>query len=236
MMKNLFTALSWIFCLSIWGQSPLGAWQAQSQDPELGALHVVSIVSSSHQVITWYRQENGAFVRTMGGSWELMDDRWTLTVEFDSTQSDLVGSTQEYTVTPTATGYYMAPLGLHFSQIDAGTPGALAGAWLMTGRKQDGQISTRSTDGPRKTMKILSGTRFQWIAYNTETKSFMGSGGGTYTTENGQYTEHIEFFSRDQTRVGATLPFDFTLVDGAWHHSGMSSQGAPIYEVWTQRY
>ena len=236
MVRSLFVALSWLFCLRIWGQSPLGAWEAQTQDTEWGALRVVSIVSSSHQVITWYRKENGAFVRAMGGSWGLMDDRWTLTVEFDSTQSELVGSTQEYTVTPTATGYYMAPLGLNFSQIDAGTPGALAGAWLMTGRKQDGQISARSTDGPRKTMKILSGTRFQWIAYNTETKAFMGSGGGTYTTEQGKYTEHIEFFSRDQTRVGAALPFDFSLVDGTWHHSGMSSQGAPIYEVWTQRY
>lgn len=235
-MKKVWAVLSLFFCLSLWGQSPLGAWQAQSQDPELGALRIVSIISSSHQVITWYRQDNGAFVRTMGGAWGLMDDRWTLTVEFDSTQSDLVGSTQEFTVTPTATGYAMAPLGLNFTQIDAGAPGALAGAWLMTGRKQDGQISTRSTDGPRKTMKILSGTRFQWIAYNTETKAFMGSGGGTYTTENGKYTEQIEFFSRDQSRVGATLPFDFSIEDGDWHHSGMSSQGVPIYEIWSQRY
>ena len=26
-------------------------------------------------------------------------------------------------------------------------------------------------------MKILSGSRFQWIAYNTETRQFMGTGG-----------------------------------------------------------
>ena len=113
-MKKVWAVLSLFFCLSLWGQSPLGAWQAQSQDPELGALRVVSIISSSHQVITWYRQDNGAFVRTMGGAWGLMDNRWTLTVEFDSTQSDLVGSTQEFTVTPHSNRLCNGSLGLKF--------------------------------------------------------------------------------------------------------------------------
>ena len=52
-------------------------------------------------------------------------------------------------------------------------------------------------------MKILSGTRFQWIAYHIGTKVFSGSGGGTYTSEQGKYTETIDFFSRDNDRVGA---------------------------------
>ena len=84
-------------------------------------------------------------------------------------------------------------------------------------------------------MKILSGTRFQWIAYNTETKEFLGTGGGTYTTEAGKYTENIEFFSRDSSRVGASLSFDFSLENGDWRHKGKSSKGDPIDEVWTKR-
>ena len=84
-------------------------------------------------------------------------------------------------------------------------------------------------------MKILSGSRFQWIAYNTETKEFMGTGGGTYTTTNGEYTENIEFFSRDVSRVGASLSFDYRLVDGKWNHSGLSSKGDPIHEIWSVR-
>ncbi|MDX1470670.1 MAG: hypothetical protein R3213_04170 [Flavobacteriaceae bacterium] len=63
----------------------------------------------------------------------------------------------------------------------------------------------------------------------------MGTGGGTYTTEDGKYTENIEFFSRDNSRVGASLEFDFELVDGDWHHSGFSSKGDPLYEIWTLR-
>ena len=105
----------------------------------------------------------------------------------------------------------------------------------MSARKSGETLEPRSTDQPRKTMKILSGTRFQWIAYNTETKQFMGTGGGHYTTENGTYTEHIEFFSRDNSRVGAALAFKFERINNDWHHSGLSSRGDPIYEVWSLR-
>ena len=84
-------------------------------------------------------------------------------------------------------------------------------------------------------MKILSGTRFQWIAYNTETKQFMGTGGGNYTTIDGKYTEHIEFFSRDDSRVGNSLTFDYKLSEGNWYHQGLSSKGDPIHEIWSMR-
>ena len=51
----------------------------------------------------------------------------------------------------------------------------------------------------------------------------------------GQYTEKIKYFSRDNSRVGARLQFDFELQQGKWHHSGKSSKGKPIYEVWSKR-
>ena len=120
-------------------------------------------------------------------------------------------------------------------RIDDGSPGELQGAWLMSGSIRNGAMQQRDTNRPRKTMKILSGTRFQWIAYNTETKKFIGTGGGTYTTINGKYTEHIEFFSRDDTKAGLSLSFDYELIDGAWHHSGLSSKGDPIHEIWSIR-
>lgn len=59
--------------------------------------------------------------------------------------------------------------------------------------------------GARKTIKILSGTRFQWAAINSETGEFFGTGGGNYTFKDGKYTENIEYFSRDASRVGASL-------------------------------
>ncbi len=126
--------------------------------------------------------------------------------------------------------------GTEFSRLDDGKPGKLFGAWLFSNRIRNGEMGTpRSADNPRKTMKILSGTRFQWIAYNTETKEFMGTGGGTFTTKDGKYIENIDFFSRDNSRVGASLEFDYELKGNDWHHKGFSSKGDPIYEIWSLR-
>ncbi|MFD2517195.1 hypothetical protein [Salinimicrobium flavum] len=109
---------------------------------------------------------------------------------------------------------------------------SLSGNWVITGRKRDGEMK-RSTPGARRTIKILGGDRFQWVAFNSDTREFSGTGGGTYTATDGVYTENIEFFSRDDSRVGAELSFDFEVVDDEWHHTGSSSKGDPIYEIWS---
>ena len=88
--------------------------------------------------------------------------------------------------------------------------------------------------GTRKTLKILSDTRFQWAAIDPGAKEFFGTGGGTYQFANGKYSEHIEFFSKDSDRVGSSLTFDGRLENGEWHHSGFSSKGDKIYEIWSR--
>ena len=116
----------------------------------------------------------------------------------------------------------------------AGKQASLAGAWRIREREsQPGQM-TLIQQGPRKTIKWLSDTRFQWAAINTQTKQFFGTGGGTYTLENGKYTEHIAFFSRDPKRVGMSVSFDYELKDSDWHHRGQSTTGNKIYEVWAR--
>ena len=114
-------------------------------------------------------------------------------------------------------------------------PKDLNGKWLMAGRMTEQGERRRHTSGPRKTMKFLLDGFFQWIAYNTETFQFFGSGGGYYTTEGGKYTEHIEYFSRDNSRVGAVLPFNYELKGTDWHHQGFSSKGDPMHEIWSKR-
>ncbi len=111
----------------------------------------------------------------------------------------------------------------------------LNGKWLMAGRMTDQGQQRRDISRPRKTMKFLLDGYFQWIAFNTETLDFFGSGGGYYTTENGKYTEHIEYFSRDKSRVGAVLPFEYSLKGSDWHHQGFSSKGDPMHEIWSLR-
>ena len=116
-----------------------------------------------------------------------------------------------------------------------GKPIDLNGKWLMSGRITDEGEKRRDISKPRKTMKFLKNGNFQWIAFNTETFQFFGSGGGTYSAKNGIYTENIQFFSRNNNSVGKILPFNYSLKGVDWHHSGKSSKGDPIYEIWTKR-
>ncbi|MEL7123249.1 MAG: membrane or secreted protein [Bacteroidota bacterium] len=237
-MKKTTLFLLLVFtCSFISAQSLVGAWERFETTKDGKQLHNVVIFSDGFQVSTWYDAKSGEFLSTNGGSWKLIGKTITETVEFDTETPERVGSTTSFDINVSKTKLKATAMKMTWTRIDNGAPGALAGAWLMSGRKRDGEgeIQQRDTNRPRKTMKILSGTRFQWIAYNTETKKFSGTGGGTYTTIDGKYTENIEFFSRDNSRVGASLGFNYELVDSKWHHSGKSSKGAPLYEVWSIR-
>lgn len=234
-MKYFVSALILFSVLTLQAQSPIGAWEGIFTDKNGQQVRTVVIFADGYQVATWYEAESGKFISTNGGTWSLEGNTMSETVEFHTDKPDMVGQTVSFEVTMEGNSMSIVGSEMTLNRIDNGSPGALQGAWLMSGRKRDGEIQSRDTNRPRKTMKILSGTRFQWIAYNTETKQFMGSGGGTYTTVDGKYTENIEFFSRDDSRVGMALEFNFELIEGVWHHSGYSSKGDPMYEIWSVR-
>lgn len=205
----------------------VGAWGSQYGD----GVEAQWIFAEKYFSVTYFKKAE--FLSTEGGYWSVPESgKLKLTWEYHSKQPERVGQSEIYTVAVNDDEFTMDKA--LWKRIDGGSPGLLAGAWLITGRYQDGELRER-TPGVRKTMKILSGTRFQWIAYNVDTKEFLGTGGGTYTTQNGQYTENIIFFSRDNNRAGTSLQFDFKLQDGKWHHQGLSSKGDPINEVWTKR-
>ena len=111
----------------------------------------------------------------------------------------------------------------------------LDGKWLMAGRVKSEGEQRRDITRSRKTMKFLIDGCFQWTAFNTETFQFFGSGGGEYTAENGAYVEQIEYFSRDNSRVGAKLSFEYLRKEKDWYHKGFSSKGASLHEIWTLR-
>ena len=235
MKKSFLLLLTSLFCTMIMAQSPIGAWERYHTSEDGNKLRSVVIFADGYQVLTIFDAETGAFIHTNGGTWKLDGNTMTEKVEFHTDNADRVGTEVSFDVNLSDNELSIVGSDMKLTRIDSGKPGKLHGAWLMSGRKRDGEIQTRDTNRPRKTMKILSGSRFQWIAYNTESKQFMGTGGGTYTTVDGKYTENIEFFSRDNTRVGMALQFDYDLKEGDWHHSGLSSKGNPIYEIWSIR-
>ena len=79
---------------------------------------------------------------------------------------------------------------------------------------------------------MLSGKHFQWAAFNYETKQFMGTGGGIYSLKDNIYTENIQFFSRDNSKVGISLSFACKLEGADWYHKGKGTTGNPVSEVW----
>jgi hypothetical protein len=237
-MKTFLLAFMLLGSLSVFSKDQLstllGAWKFESGDTTIAL-----IITEKHFAETTYELKNKKFISTAGGSWSTQNGHFIKLYEFHSVKPELIGQAVSFYLNTEVKG----KLGMveesdqkkkEFSFVDNGTPGKLPGAWLITGRMQGDKMQS-ITPGARRTMKILSGTRFQWIAYNTESKEFLGTGGGTYTTENGKYTENIEFFSRDNSRVGASLSFDFSLENGDWRHKGKSSKGDPIDEVWTKR-
>ena len=111
----------------------------------------------------------------------------------------------------------------------------LDGTWLFATRGPDTGQDRRGESSSRKTLKFLMDSTFQWIAYDTESFKFSGTGGGRYSAQNGTYKEYIEFFSKDNARVGAELEFNYNLEGTDWHHTGKNSKGEPMYEIWSKR-
>lgn len=211
--------------------SVAGAWQTGTPENQS-----TMICSDKYFAVAIYDLKNKRYIGTYGGSYRLEGNGYVANIEFHSIYPEVVGTEVRGSIRSVNGNIEIEGDGSYaeWKRLDEGGPGKLAGAWLITGRVRDGKMSAM-TPGARRTMKILSGTRFQWIAYNVETKEISGTGGGTYTTKDGKYTEHIEFFSRDNSRVGQSLVFDYSLENGAWRHKGLSSRGEPIDEVWTKR-
>jgi len=198
-------------------------------------IYELRIYSDKYFVISKYNLDSKKFISTMGGAYYLEDGYYEV-LEFNSIDSSTVGDTIFYSnikIKMKDDSGNMKIDGKEFSKnIDKNQ---LNGAWLMSGIERRGEMRMRDVNRPRKTLKMLAGGRFQWIAYDTSKKGFYGTGGGTFSAVDGKYVENIEFFSRDSNTVGKSLEFDFEIKEGDWHHRGFSSKGDPKYEIWTQR-
>lgn len=211
-------------------QSFQGAWKRNLDT----AVQYLTIIDNYFSIATFNIGEK-KFIRTRGGTALFEKGTMNGKIEFNTAEKQEVGKDYSYSIKLKDNTLMLAAenISLKWLRVDEAA-GGLSGNWRITGREQDGKMVTMKP-GARKTIKILSDTHFQWIAINTETGEFFGTGGGYYTFLDGRYTENIEFFSRDSNRVGASLSFHAELKDGDWHHSGLSSKGDKIYEVWSRK-
>ncbi|GGK81008.1 membrane or secreted protein [Rufibacter glacialis] len=218
-----------------------GAWQLVGKTGIGGQMTVVQTLADGFFSVAHFDKAGKKFLGTYGGTYTLAKGKFAGKYEFNTFDSTKVGSAVAGTLArkngkwllQTVSGVDKAPQTWE-KVADKNATSPLAGAWRISGRLGENGQMNRMVPGPRKTIKILSKDRFQWIAFNSETGAFSGTGGGTYTAQNGKYTEHIEFFSRDNNRVGMELTFNYEIKDGNWHHTGLSSTGGKVNEVWSR--
>lgn len=206
-----------------------GAWKLQQ-----GTVEQVLILSDGYFMHSTFDIANKKFIQSRGGVYQFSGKELATAIEFNTLDKNQIGEKIDYAfaLNKQLLNTDLSGKKANWTMIDKGD-GSMAGTWRISGRMQEGKV-VFSPPRARKTLKILTGTRFQWAAINAETKEFFGTGGGSYTFKDGKYTENIEFFSRDSSRVNVSLTFDGKIEEGHWHHSGMSSRGAPIYEIWSR--
>ena len=227
---SIILSISFLFTIYLNGQIAPGAylWMAENTRHELK-------ISDDYLIYSVYSDNPPEFINTLGGFYTIQDGVIKVDLEFnsnfehDGVRQLLISFSSENDKLTLQTDVPRI-----FSRIEK-VEQDLDGQWLFATRGPDEGQERRGDENPRKTLKFLIDGRFQWIAYQTETFDFSGTGGGTYTAKDGVYTEQIEYFSRDNTRVGALLNFNYEVKGTDWHHTGKNSKGEPLYEIWAKR-
>lgn len=233
-MKAFCTLFSILIATTLFAQSLDGSWQLTHENGEmLTKNEVVAIYQDGYFAVGAKEALTNKFLYAYGGEYSFKGRSYSETQDFNTRSPQRIGKKMDFKVTLKDDQLELSSGGhtQTWQRLSEKTD-ALTRNWVITGRERDGKMNTM-TPGDRRTVKIISGGRFQWIAFNSATKEFSGTGGGTYTAQNGNYTENITFFSRDNSRVGASLQFQYEIKDGQWHHKGKSSKGDPIYEIWS---
>lgn len=209
-----------------------GVWEGTYETPDGKEAVMRVLFSGDHQLAVWFESESGKFLSTNGGKWALQGDELTEWVHFNSDDPEAAGTSKRFKITLTDSTLSAEGIPLLKKQKPYANSAGLSGTWYFHARKQGDSMQYRDAESTRKTLKLLVDGYFQWVAYDLESGSFSGCGGGNYTAENGIYTEMIQYFSRDVSRVGNHLKFSYRISDQLWEHSGNNSKGEPLFELW----
>lgn len=209
-----------------------GAWKLTSQNGKpFTEGEVVKIYSDNYFMFAHYGND-GSFINAGGGNFKRDGNNYTEILDFNTADSTKVRQPMTSSISVHKDELQIDGAKEIWKRID-NTSTYLKGGWRFGARVDDeGKAGERRMTGPRQTIKVLSGKYFQWAAFNYETKRFMGTGGGEYSIKDNQYTESIRFFSRDNSKVGISLTFEYRLDGTDWYHKGKGTTGNPVSEVW----
>lgn len=232
-MKKIVFILLILPLISLGQQASLkGAWGLENSFGQ-----TVLLITDQVFSLTQYNFMDKKFISSEGGTWRSDGNNIWLAYDWSSMDTSKVGKEIKVSVDLSSGLLNLGLLNQPLKKLDQGNSGALKGEWIISGNYSNDVVSKRpSPFFPRRTMKILTGNHFQWIAFNVKTKEFFGTGGGTYTTTpEGKYAESIQFFTKAVTSIGKRVEFTYSFQDGDWRHKGQKSTGGPMDECWTPR-
>lgn len=96
----------------------------------------------------------------------------------------------------------------------------LEGAYLLQASQYGNEVTKNEDTRATKAVKIFKDGYWISAAFGNQKYPFGGSGGGTFTTQNGKYNETLRYYSWDSTAVGKTYSFDYRLEQDRFIQSG----------------
>ncbi|MBU2947995.1 hypothetical protein [Zobellia uliginosa] len=233
-VQNTILGLSLFIFQVTFAQLPSGTFFFEEQVNQKIITHELHILDN-YLTYTMYEKNPAKFIVSRGGFAKVEENLLVVLLEFNSNYQNDELRMLNIPFQQEGQNLVLDIKSKHIFKPKPSLTQYLDGQWLFATRGPDEGQERRGEENPRKTLKILTNGRFQWIAYQTETMKFSGTGGGSFTSKDGKYKERIEFFSKDDSRVGAELTFDYELKENDWHHTGNNSKGKPMYEIWTKR-
>jgi len=122
-----------------------------------------------------------------------------------------------------------------------GIPGSgsfeeLSEKWNKVGDSEDSIEGSwiRELDNGRIMVKIIVDNFWQWVAVNPATTEVTASLGGSYSLEEGVYTETTHFRSKDNANweLGSQWQVEAKVSEGKLHFSGENQNGNDFVETW----
>ncbi|WP_332912974.1 lipocalin family protein [Algoriphagus boritolerans] len=164
------------------GQSLEGSWKLVSQNGNaVSDQEYIKIYQDDYFAFGVKNVADNAFIGAGGGPFKFENGKYSETLDFFTLNPLQVGTTTPFKIELDGSKLILSANTNNGMLVEiwekiSDARDDLTGNWVITGRKRDDQVS-RSTPGARRTVKILSGGRFQWIAFNSETREFSGTGG-----------------------------------------------------------
>ena len=137
----------------------IGAWSYGPENNRTVMVNTDRVFSVAN-----YDMSGKKFISSYGGTWRIEGNKLVKKIEWNSKDTSQVG--KEITEPVELSGNKLVSNNKEiWNRLDDGKPGALMGAWIITGNYNNDTVSKRASPFyPRRTMKVLSGKYFQWIA------------------------------------------------------------------------